>query len=336
MSSTRKRWALGIGCFFAVLVNIGIVEAQETDVRWAKYTIALRESLIEQGSARALTLASMVHSDSVSTSDKAALLQRARAQDPDSPLINWLIALNDKDDARAAEARETLSRVEPTNGALLLVALESLDADNGAGMDSTLAHFALAKYYDDHLGDVIGAWLDQFEAHPELAFEPPLEAKHEMDGSAAPLVQAIAYGASVAMPGYQILLRACSKESIALAPQRSESCIGIGNLVANHSSSLISRVIGISILEKADPMLAAQPQRLFRYLATEGNELFEHSLSAPSEVAQLLIDWRQTRSEIAVLQRLLQRAGKPLSPPASWSEPPARFLSAAGSPAGSG
>lgn len=304
--------ALGIGGALFFSANVSAINAQENNDQRSSYPTSLRDSLSKDGSPRALALASMVHAESDPSRYSAVLLQRARAQAPDDPLINWLIALDDNDPTHAAAAHDALLRVEPGNGAVYWAGLNLLERSKAETADSVLAQMASATYFDEHLGDAVVAWLDHLQAHPELKLD-----SHELT---APLIRAMTYAALAAIPDHLPLLNACGREAVATRSFRLESCRSIGKLLAFHATTLVSRRMGLFILQEVDPAHSTEHQRAYRYLATESADLLNRAMADPRQGAQLIADWRETRSEIAVLERLLSRAGKPLMPPGDWSE----------------
>jgi hypothetical protein len=317
--------------FFSL--SVSVAQSQDRQGQRMQTPVTLRDALVSQGSARSLTLASMVDPDA-SANDRARLLQSARALAPADPLVNWLIANNDDDSVHAAVARDTLLRDEPENGATQLLVLKSVNPDDAEAVDSALGRLAAARYFDDHLGDVVVAWLDQLRAHPEQLSDPPRPGQEEFDKPARELVQAFAYAAAVAMPSYRYLGKACSVERTASSPTRRANCTKSGNLIASRAHSLSSRSLGLAILRALESPGFDEQELAYRYLRTESDRLILRSFTDPRQSAQLKADWRETRSEAEVLERLLRREGKALSPPSEWIEPADPFSSVDDSSAG--
>lgn len=112
-------------------------------------------------------------------------------------------------------------------------------------------------------------------------------------------------------------MRACTRETKSRSPSRLDNCLHIGKLLATSSTSLSSRGIGWSILSSVDPTQKADFDRNYEYFTSKSASLMERVLADPNRIAQMVADWRETRSEFEVVKRLFERNGLPLTAPAS-------------------
>ncbi|MEO8011604.1 MAG: hypothetical protein ABI650_08180, partial [Dokdonella sp.] len=169
-------------------------------------------------------------------------------------------------------------------------------------------------------GELTAEWIGVFDRHPQLL--DALGGAHERahDGAALGLVHAIAISVAVALPAYQALATACAPSDPLFDAGRQADCAISGARMAEHSPTLISRAIGIAVLRKLGDARYASAKRNWNYLQSQSIDLFDPALSHPEQMRRLIADWRETLSEVTVIERLLDRAGRPALPPADWQQ----------------
>ncbi|SFN53050.1 hypothetical protein SAMN05216289_12835 [Dokdonella immobilis] len=247
---------------------------------------------------------------------QADLLAEAARRAPDDVLVQWLAALLAPADATLSPAARALLRLEPGNGAAWMFDLQaSANANDADGVTEALRRIGAAARFDTHFADVALAWEAIHEAHPA---PPPTGNPAGFQIDEQPLIRGIASAAAVAMPALQSLLRACSPGNAPLGGERRKACIAAGRLMVDHSTEQASMAIGTSILEKADAPDRETARRTFDYLQQTYVSAFEFLQTDEAAYRQFAADWRETRSEPAVIGRLFRRAGLPMKPPADW------------------
>jgi hypothetical protein len=319
MDLSHKSILLGLSSAVALALGASEIGARVTPLEENQTPIALRDALVNEASARSLTLASMMD-PGATKAQRAALLQRAIAIDPDNALSYWLLANSDVDAHVIAKARDHLLRIEPQNGAVQLLTLGLTDANDISGIDEILGAMANAITFDDHLGDVVVAWIDQLSEHSALIAVSPGAAEQSLGLQGHRLTLAMGYGTGVDLPSYRHLQTACSAQHTAKNELRRTHCAQIGKRIASHGTSLVSRVFGVAVLKQINAPSAIESSRSVQYLSIGSSDLFEQSLADAADVATLVNHWRETHSEVSVLERLLVRSKEPISPPADWNE----------------
>lgn len=201
MNMTKLGLVLGISALVFLAPGISYAERALQSERSSDHSSKLTDELIASDTARSLMLAALHTTSSDPSSARSALLQRARDKNPNDALINALIIYSHRDAAVRAESYEILLHAEPENGAVQLGALSSVvDGDEDA-LDAVLHRLASATTFDEHLGDVVVAWLDQFDARAgEIPLAPHFEIER-LPASARPLIYAIGSSAAVSIPG---------------------------------------------------------------------------------------------------------------------------------------
>jgi hypothetical protein len=307
------------------MANAG--SATETvDARQAslEYNASVVNTLLAKGDPRSLAFAATMLpllGDAQSTDGKARsdLLAEAVQQGPDDVLVQWLGALYMTPDARTSPAARALLRLEPENGAAWMFPLQAALAANDAdGVTGALRHIGAATRFDVHFADFSLAWATFYREHPAPVPQGRPTGFHSDE---QPLVAGIASAAAMAMPAFQYLVRACKVNEVPLTTDRREACIAAGRLMFSQSAEQISRGLGVALLRNADAPGHEQARRTVDYLGQMYTQVSESLDSDPAMYQQFESDWQETRSETAVIERTLTRAGVPLVPPADW-EPP--------------
>lgn len=247
---------------------------------------------------------------------QADLLAEAARRAPDDVLVQWLAALLAPADATLSPAARALLRLESGNGAAWMFALQaSANANDADGVTEALRRIGAAARFDTHFADVALAWEVIFRAHP--APWPTIRTAG-FHADAQPLTRGIASASALAMPAFQSLIGACKPGDAPLGTERREACIAAGRLMVGHAAERISVALGASMLRSADAPDLAMATQTHDYLQQMYDVVSEPLQNDETAYRRFASDWRETRSETAVIERLLTRAGLPLAPPADW------------------
>ena len=254
---------------------------------------------------------------SAQAASQGDLLAEAARRAPDDVLVQWLAALHAPADAALSPAAQALLRLEPGNGAAWMFALQAAARANDAdGVTEALRRIGTAARFDTHFADVALAWEKVFRAHPVPL---PAERTAGFQIDEQPLIRGIARATAVAMPAFRLLIRACAPaDRVPLGTERREACIAAGRLMVDHSAEQSSRAVGALILDKTDAPDRETASRTYDYLQQTYSAAFASVQTDETAYRQFAADWRETRSETAVIERLLSRAGLPMAPPADW------------------
>lgn len=245
------------------------------------------------------------------------LLAEAARRAPDDVLVQWLAALHAPADAALSPAARALLRLESGNGAAWMFASQAAARANDAdGVTEALRRIGTAARFDTHFADVALAWERVFRAHPA---PPSAERTAGFQIDEQPLIRGIASATAVAMPAFRPLIRACAPaDRVPLGTERREACIAAGRLMVDHSAEQSSRAVGALILDKTDAPDRETARRTYDYLQQTYSAALASVQTDETAYRQFAADWRETRSETAVIERMLARAGLPRTPPADW------------------
>jgi hypothetical protein len=254
-------------------------------------------------------------------------LFRAAQAAPNDALVQWLVA-NHADTstpdgaAQRAAAVDTLTRIEPDNGAAWMEALADADkrGDANAAGDA-LTRMAESRRFDDHFVGVVHAWLDVYDRHP-----PPVE--FASDGVGAAFVVGFAKAAATALPAYQSIILACKPPATGDAAfDRAARCTTIGRTMLHHGTTLIARSIGFRVLQKLDTVddadrAAERDTDWYFAHPIDGKGFAEDPRDAnPRDLLAYELDWRRMDDEIDVIKSALRRAGVSAEAPEGWTAP---------------
>lgn len=291
------------------------------------------DTLALVGTPRAVILASMLHPD-LDCPFPLVLpsTDRARALAPEDAFVQWFAAMRETTTDGTSDALLAMQRLEPDNGAVWIVTMHrAARNDDTAGVSEALANLASATRDNERFGELTAEWLGIFDRHPQLLDALVLADanKERQDRSSLALTYAISITAAVAIPAYQALINACGPSNPAFDARRQDDCLIAAARMAEHAPTLVSRAMGLVVLNQLGDARFAMAQRNWKYLQLASGDVYEQALSDPNQTRSLIKDWRETRSEVAVIERLLDRAGRPTLPPADWQEHGTQGLAAA-------
>jgi hypothetical protein len=254
----------------AATPEIGVAQGSQGELRIAlrirpagdvgaglpNYEASIRRALLDSGTPRGIALASSsarapaTREDATIGNDRVV---HAAELAPDDAFVQWIAAerlLSLHDDVRAAPIVSKLTALESDNAAAwsLALALAQLHEES-LRIDDALARMAASTRADEHRGDAMHAWLDVYAAHPRprSSFVNPAEA------DAAPLVDAIASAKAVGVPR-EAFASACTATS---EPARKRACAGAARVFLHKSTSVATRELGFTVLERIGDVDAA-------------------------------------------------------------------------------
>ncbi len=281
------------------------------------YEASIRRALLDSGTPRGIALASM-SARTPATREDASIgndrVVRAAELAPDDAFVQWIAAerlLALHDDARAAPIVSKLTALESDNAAAwsLALALAQLHEES-LRIDDALARMAASTRADEHVADAMHAWLDVYEAHPRprSTFVNPAEA------DAAPFVDAMAAAKAVRLP-HDAFASACAAASEA---SRRHACAGAARVLLHKSTSVSTRELGFSVLERlGDANDADRAER--RDLAWISANADRASALDAASLDAFRTDWETLGDEAGVLRRAMHRAGVAAEAPDGWS-----------------
>lgn len=261
---------------------------------------------------------------------RGAMLRAAAAAAPDDTLVQWLWVQASPEDSGCDVGRpcphrlEALARVQPDNGsAWVPVFSAAWQAKDIPAAETALANMARATYFDEKFGETVRAWVEMFHRYPvpTSAFDHD-SPEARLDPQTLAFENAFSYAAATSFPAYQGPINACRREEHPDAsPQRFRDCAQVGRSMLAHSRSLISSQIGRALLRVSGQATAADiaNARVVDWQYEQWQKLLPGQPGHENDsLKETGADWLETGDEIQVMQRQLQRAGIPLTPPANW------------------
>ena len=314
-------------------------EQKAARAAYQEYMRSLVQSLRNSTSARDRVLATQMgfvvdYSDhheptSADRADRGARLRAAAEAAPDDALVQWFWANAGAEDTGCDTGHpcphraEAALRSQPGNGVAWVPALNvAWQAKDTPATESALSQMARATHFDDQIGAALKAWMDVYARYPmpsSAVVKNSPEAK--LDDRSRNFAGAMGFAVATAMPAYQSLVQACSRDEQPVAsPSRFRDCAQVGRLMLMQSTSLISRMIGRAVLRVSGQATAADiaNARIFDWQYERQALISARSADDASDIKALAGDWLDTGDEAQVMQRQLQRAGIPLTPPANW------------------
>jgi hypothetical protein len=217
------------------------------------------------------------------------------------------------------------ARVEPDNGLAWLPAFEALyRSGDERAIDAAIAHMAGAGSFDDHFVDAWLAFRGAIAARAMTASVAKRLLASEDAGDADPRqaasdVMAMAYAAALPLP-LTGLSRSCKRESHPqLAPARFEDCARIGRAIVHSDSSVMMKMLGMSIVHVSG--LEDDSDRQARRALAWRQQSSVAAMNRPSGAKGYFADLASTRSEVRAQELLMARSGIAPEPPPEWQDP---------------
>lgn len=304
---------------------------------WQRVGMSLKDSTQPREQALAAQLHGLApmsdHDGAQSTASKSSaysatgsgisgLLEKASGADDAVALsIAMQAAVKRRDQQAISSTAARWRAVEPDNLAPRLFTGEAVGAVLAGARDTTR--------YETHAYDQIRLMTSVFKRWPMSREEmgPAYTKAHAGDEERA-AVNSFAIWAASGIPAFQKLSNACRDEALLSAPERRDDCLHVARVMAGNSSDLLSKGIGISILERAaiTPEDVASAVALRRnkewqqhqYYAVLTNEMDERQ--QVSDMVRLL-KTPGVDNEIELMEAALREKGVALIPPKDWQPP---------------
>ncbi len=261
---------------------------------------------------------------------RGAMLRGAAEAAPDDALVQWFWASASLEDSGCNASSpcphrvEAAARLQPDNGSAWLPVFNAAWRVNDIpAAESALAQMAHATRFDEQMGTALKAWMDVYRRYPMPKSVIVKDSSDAMaDDQSRNFTSSMAWAAATAIPAYDPLVKACSREKHPEASAlRFHDCAQVGRLMLMQSTTLIGRQIGRALLRVSGQATAADIANA-RVVDWQYEQLkMLAAAQAGHESADLktaAADWLNTGDEIKTLQRRMQRAGIPLTPPADW------------------
>jgi hypothetical protein len=246
----------------------------------------------------------------VKTSDDAVALSLATQ-----------VGVKRKDHKALSGVAERWQAVEPDNLAPRLFTEAPIEAVLAGARDATR--------YETHGYDQIRLMTSVFRQWPMSEDEMGPDYSNKFQGEEAQAA-ASAFGiwAAFGIPAYQKLIFACRDEALESTLTRRDDCLHVGKVLASNSSDLLSRGIGISILERAantpdDIALATTLRRNKEWQQHHYFEVFTEDRDETQYISDMLrlLKAPGVDNEIELMEVALRERGIALVPPEDWQPP---------------
>lgn len=258
-----------------------------------------------------------------------AAVAKAAAAAPDDALVQWLHAVGEfrqTDESAQADARTAarLAQSDPDNAVAwtlsLAVAQRSGDATR---VDDALAHMAQASRYDEHDAEYLLEMMDAYASRPF----PRLLLLTGTSARGFAFVNAFGRSVALDVPPYVPLKLACDEKRAQGDASRYDRCAVVARRMIGSDSSL-ARTMGYVVLRVSGRATADDAARLrqWQWQQSEYGRLIDEEIDGAAGLDRFADDWRETRSHIGVMLRMLERHGisAQAEPPADWTPPPAK------------
>ena len=209
------------------------------------------------------------------------------------------------------------ARLTPDNARAWLPVLEAAQAaGDREATSAVLGRMASASHFSEPFAPVVDAWRDLLRRAPlpEAAlFDEAGQPEHGPEARRyRDAVAGVAAAAAMAMP-IQGLYRHCDVKA---TPAPSATDIGRCRQVARlmlRAPTLIQRSLGEALMRRAGGEPVDWKRQQLWWLSAQFALDRDHA-----EAMRYFDDLHDTQSEIRAIELALQRAGKPLTPPADW------------------
>jgi hypothetical protein len=255
------------------------------------------------------------------------------------PAINELLAkVNTSDDAVALSLATQVGVKREDHKALSSAAerWKVVEPDNlaprlftDAPIESLLVGARDATRYETHGYDQIRLMTSVFKKWPMSREEMGSGDSSALQGEEErAAVSAFAVWAAYGIPAFQKLTSACKDQALLSTPTRRDDCLHVGKVLAGNSSDLLSRGIGISILERAantpdDIALATTLRRNKEWQQHHYFEVFTEDRDETQYISDMLrlLKAPGVDNEIELMEVALRERGIALVPPEDWQPP---------------
>jgi hypothetical protein len=240
-------------------------------------------------------------------------------------LVQWVAAtatgINLSPESSAA-AIANVQRLDSDNSAALALSLAG-STGNPEQIDAILQRMAANSRYDEHIGEMLGVWLDAIRRTPPPAglgdmFREAIGSEMsatDSDTTANGIAMTMAYMMST---GSTPTLESCTPKDAAVAAARRADCIAIGRLQLHSAKSMLGAKFGESLLRRLDAAAPPEIARM-RELAWWDDSLRSGISTGGPTLARYLDDVRAS-GEVEAMRLAAARAGK-AEPPANWKSP---------------
>ena len=314
---------------------------QESDTQQSAYFQRLAAELQKSTQPRERALAAQLLGMSALNQDNADLAASGRqVVDPAAKAsIGALIAQASKhDDAVALSLAIQASNQVDDQAARLNAAKrwQAVESDNlvprlltDTPVESVLASARDTTRYETHGYEQVRLMTSVFKHWPMSREEMDSGYSGALkDDEARAAVSAFAIWAAYGIPGLQKLTSACRDEALLSTPTRRDDCLHVAKVLADNSSDVVSRSIGISMLERAastpeDTALATRLRRNYEWQRHQYFVVLTQQMDEQQQVSEMLrlLKTPGVDNEIQLMEAALREKGVALVPPDDWQPP---------------
>jgi hypothetical protein len=307
------------------------------DAYWQRLGMSLKDSTQPREQALAaqmLDFRLMVANDGM----QPAAGESAAHSATESAIRDLLAKVNRSDDAVALSiaTQVGVKRQDQRVGSSAAVRWQEVEPGNFAprlfvdtSIEAVLAGARDATRYESYGYDQVRLMTSVFQHLPMRQEEMGSGYSNALtDDEARAVVSAFAIWAAYANPAYQKLTRACRDEALLSTPTRRDDCLHVAQLMAEKSGYVLSRSIGISMLERAasTPEGIALATRLRRNNEWQRHQYFQVLMQAMDDQQQAgemlrLLKTPGIDNEIQLMETALREKGIALVPPEDWQLP---------------
>ena len=256
----------------------------------------------------------------------------------DSAISDLLSKVNRSDDAVALSIATQVGVKRQDQGAISSTAgrWQAIEPGNfaprlfaDAPIDAVLAGARDATGYESHGYDQVRLMMSVFKRWPMTRKEVRSDYGNALtDHEARAALSAFAMWAAYANPAFQRLTMACRDEALLATPTRRDDCLHVARIMASRSGYVLSRSIGISMLERAastpqDIALAATLRRTNEWQRYQYFLVLMQEMDEAEQVGEMLrlLKTSGVDNEIQLLETALREKGIALDPPEDWQPP---------------
>jgi hypothetical protein len=243
------------------------------------------------------------------------------SNDPVALSLATQVGVKQQDQRAISTSAARWQAVEPDNLAPRLF--------SGIPIGSLLASARDTTRYETHGYEQVRSMTSVFKRWPmsreEMGSGYPIEPRGDEERAA---VSAFAIWAAYGIPGLQPLTNACRDKALLSTPARRDDCLHVAKVLVEDSSDMVSRSIGISMLERAagTPDDIALAIRLRRNNEWQRHQYYLVLMQQMDEQQQIrhtlrLLNTPGVDNEIQLMETALREKGIALTPPGDWQPP---------------